>query len=182
MNGNRIFFLRAGSDQDYFEVQVPLNFAGWKKISVSQTDRNKDSVMDGWAANTPGTIVVSSGNPSLQQVGQLTAGVYAKGAEVAPVAARHLFLNEIHVANPVTRVGTASKIQADFEVLGWGTFGLKHRAIDRNFQTPTSVVSNQDNTEDPSYLNLTRLAWFPMSFSLNRHVTVTPNTVQTGNL
>jgi hypothetical protein len=176
---NQVFFLRAGSDQDYFEVQQPLNFTGWKKIRVEQSDRNGDSVMDGWKSNTPGTVVVSSGNPSLQQVGQLVAGVYAKPGTTA---AGTLFLNEIHLAEPVTRVGTASKIQADFELQGWGALGLKHRAIDRNFQTPTSVVANQDNTEDASYLNLTRLAWFPMSFSINRHITDTPSTVQTGDL
>ena len=181
LSGNRVFFLRAGSDRDYFEVRVPVNFTGWKKIRVKQTDRNNDSVMDDWSADIPGTVVVSSGNPSLQQVGQLVAGVYST-AGAAPVAARHIFLNEIHVAEPVTRVGTANKIQADFEAPGWGTFGVKHRSIDRNFQTPTSVVSNQDNIEDASYLNLTRLAWFPMSFSINRHITDTPSTVQTGNL
>ncbi len=178
-SGNRVFFLRAGSDQDYFEVQVPITFTGWRKISIEQTDRNGDSVMDGWKADTPGTVIVSSGNPSLQQVGQLVAGVYSRAA---PTTDGTLFLNEIHVAQPVTRVGTANKLQADFEAPGWGSFGFKHRSIDRNFQTPTSVVSNQDNTEDATYLNLTRLAWFPMSFSLNRHITDTPSTVQTGNL
>ncbi|MBI2789616.1 MAG: hypothetical protein HYX59_13135 [Elusimicrobia bacterium] len=177
--GNKVFFLRAGSDRDYFEVQVPITFTGWKKIRVKQTDRNGDSVMDGWKADVPGSVVVSSGNPSLQQVGQLVAGIYNRAGATVDGA---VFLNEIHVANPVTRVGTAKKVQADFEAPGWGTFGLKHRSIDRNFQTPTSVVSNQDNTEDASYLNLTRLAWFPMTFSINRHITDTPSTVQTGNL
>ena len=177
--GNQIFFLRAGSDQDYFEVRVPITFNGWRKIRVKQVDRNKDSVMDVWHADIPGTVVVSSGNPSLQQVGQLVAGVMSR-TNANPAGA--VFVNEIHVAQPVTRVGTAQKIQADFETPGWGTFGIKHRAIDRNFQTPTSVVSNQDNTEDSSYLNLTRLAWFPMNFNIHRHIRDTPSTVQTGNL
>jgi len=179
VTGNQVFFMRAGSDQDYFEVRVPITFNGWKKIRVKQTDRNKDSVMDDWTADIPGTVIVSSGNPSLQQVGQLVAGIYNTGG---PAASGSIFLNEIHVAEPVTRVGTAKKIQADFETPGWGTFGLKHRSIDRNFQTPTSVVANQDKIEDSSYLNLTRLAWFPMSFNINRFITDTPSTVQTGDL
>lgn len=182
LSGNRVFFLRAGSDRDYFEARVPINFTGWRKIRIEQADRNGDSVMDSWAVNSPGVVIISSGSPSLQQIGQLTVGMYGKAGAPGAVAARHIFLNEIHVDDPVTRVGTASKIQADFEAAGWGTFGVKHRAIDRNFQTPTSVVSNQDNIEDASYLNLTRLAWFPMSFSINRHITDTPSTVETGNL
>ncbi|MDD5301904.1 MAG: hypothetical protein PHS14_02260 [Elusimicrobia bacterium] len=177
--GDHVFFLRAGADQDYFEVQVPITFNGWKKVRVEQTSRSNNSVMDGWKSATPGTVVVSSGNPSLQQVSELVAGVYSK---TNANQAGAVFLNEIHLAEPVTRVGTANKIQADFELAGWGALGLKHRAIDRNFQTPTSVVANQDNTEDASYLSLTRLAWFPMSFSINRHITDTPSTVQTGNL
>ncbi len=181
LSGNRVFFLRAGADQDYFEVQVPINFTGWKKIRVEQADLNKDSVMDLWKADTAGTSVISKGNPNLQQVASLTAGIFSK-AGLAPLPSRHIFLNEIHVAEPVTRTGSANKIQADFESPGWATFGLKHRAIDRNFQTPTSVVSSQDNIEDSSYLNLTRLAWFPMNFSINRRITDTPSTVQTGTL
>ncbi len=178
--GNHIAFLRAGSDVDFFEVRIPITFTGWRRVRLEQTDRNGDSVMDGWTADTPGNaVVVSSGNPSLQQVNHLVAGLYSR---TNANQAGAIWINEIHVAEPVTRVGTAKKMQADFEAPGWGTFGLKHRSIDRNFQTPTSVVSNQDNREDSAYLNLTRLAWFPMTFSINRHITDTPSTVQTGQL
>ena len=179
--GNRTFFFRAGSSADFFEMRVPITFTGWRKFRIKQVDRNNDSVMDSWQAETGGSVIVSSGNPSLQQVNELLAGVYntAAAAFVGPGA---VYLNEIHVAEPVTRVGSANKIQADFESPGWATFGLKHRAIDRNFQTPTSVVSNQDNTEDSAYLNFTRLAWFPMTFNLTRQMTDTPSTVQTGQL
>ncbi|MEK7384073.1 MAG: hypothetical protein AAB262_12420, partial [Elusimicrobiota bacterium] len=178
--GNQVFFLRAGNDVNYFEVQVPLDFTGWRKIRVRQTDRSGNSVMSGWASDTPGTVIVSSGNPTLQQVGALTAGVYARTG-ISQSRGR-VFLNEIHVAQPVTRIGTAHKIAADIELKGWGTAGYKQRAIDRNFQTPTSVVSNQDKRDDNGYLNLTRLSWFPMSFTLSRSLTDTPSTVQTGNL
>ncbi|OGR48264.1 MAG: hypothetical protein A2X37_05610 [Elusimicrobia bacterium GWA2_66_18] len=178
-SGNQVFFLRAGTDFNFFEVQVPLNFIGWKKIRVRQVDRAGNSVMNDWVSDTPGTVIVSSGNPSLQQFGALTAGIYARTG-ASPDG--RVYLNEIHVAEPVTRVGTAHKIQADFEYKDWGTAGYKQRAIDRNFQTPTSVVSNQDKREDNGYLNLTRLSWFPMSFSLSRSLTDTPSTVQTGNL
>jgi len=179
--GGQVFFLRAGSDQNFFEVRVPLNFVGWKKIRVKQVDRAGNSIMDYWTADTPGTLVISSGSPTLQQVGALTAGVYLHSALAAKSRGR-VYLNEIHVAEPVTRVGNAHKIQADVEMRGWGTAGYKQRYIDRNFQTPTSVVSNQDKREDNGYLNLTRLSWFPMSFTLSRSITDTPSTVDTGNL
>ncbi|MBI4349566.1 MAG: hypothetical protein HY553_22210, partial [Elusimicrobia bacterium] len=50
------------------------------------------------------------------------------------------------------------------------------------YQTPTTVVSNQDNRQDTAYLNFIRLAWFPMQFNLARTITDTPNVAQTGDL
>ncbi len=179
LTGSTTFFLRVGSDQNFFEVRVPLKFSGWKKIRVHQNDPG-NGVMNSWSADSPATIVVSSGNPSLQQVGEIVAGVYGGPGITKTQGA--VFLNEIHLAEPVVRVGQAHKLQADVEYQGWGTFGFKQKAIDRNFQTPTSVVSNQDKRDDNAYLNLTRLNWMPLSMTVSRSVTDTPSTVNTGDL
>jgi hypothetical protein len=177
---NHTFFLRVGNDTNFFEVQVPLSFTGWRKIALQQTDSNNDNIMDGWKTDVPGAVVVSSGNASLQQVAQITAGV-RKTAGATETRGR-IYLNEIHVSEPVVRVGTAKKFEMNYDLPGWGSFGAKHRSIDRNFQTPTSVVSNQDNRQDSGYLNFTRIQFFPLAFSLSRAITETPSTVQTGNL
>lgn len=176
---NQLFFLRVGSDQNFFEVRVPRNFSGWRRITVKQTDPG-NGVMNNWAADTPGTVIVSSGAPSLQQVSAITAGLY--GRQGITQSQGTMFLNEIYLSEPVTRVGTAHKLQADVEYAGWGNFGFKQRAIDRNFQTPTSVVSNQDKRDDNAYLNFTRLPWMPITMTISRSVTETPNTIQTGSL
>ena len=180
-SGHQTFFLRAGSDQSYFEVRVPLNFHGWKKVSVSQTDSG-NGVMTGWAADTPGTVILSTGAPSLQQVSELVAGVYDDSDTAVSPSTGTVYLNEIYLSQPVTRVGQAHKLQADFQYQGWGTFGFKERYIDRNFQTPTSVVSNQDKRDQSAYLNLTRLSWMPLTMNVSRSVTDTPSTVKTGDL
>ncbi|MDE2491134.1 MAG: hypothetical protein KGM24_09815 [Elusimicrobia bacterium] len=182
--GDQTFFLRAGTDQNYWEVQVPLTFAGWKKITVNQTDPG-NGVMNGWTSGTPGTVVVSSGAPSLQQVGELVAGLYASTSPAHPSLAESsgtVYLDEIYLSQPVQRVGQAHDLQADFQYLGWGTFGFKDRSLDRNFQTPTSVVSNQDNRSDSAYLNLTRVSWMPVTMNVTRLVTDTPSTINTGDL
>lgn len=184
-NTDHTFFLRVGNDTNFFEVRVPLIFAGWKKIRIEQVDTNGDSIMDDWrvaGGNPAGTVIISSGVPSLSQVAQIVAGVQQTANATPGVTGGRVYLNEIHLAEPVTRVGDARKLSADFEYTGWGTFGAKYRDIDRNFQTPTSVVSNQDNRQDSAYLNLTRLSYLPMTFNLSRVVTETPSTVQTGQL
>lgn len=196
------FFLRVGNDQNFWEIDVPINFVGWKKIRVYQQDTGHNAVANAWSlvqgdSYPPGTVIRSSGTPSLQQVAEIVAGVRRTGSSESgqsntpgvtsptPAATNTsgiVYLNEIHVAQPLPRVGTAEKLAADFEMPGWATFGMKYRSIDRNFQTPTSVVSNQDNEQDNAYLNLTRLPYFPMTFNLSRVVTDTPNTAQTGSL
>lgn len=177
-----VFQVRAGNDTNFFQAEIPLNFSGWRLVSIEQTDNNGDNIMDGWKADSPNVVVTSSGAPSLQQVAQLQAVVRRVANNAGANAGGAVFFNEIHVADPVTRIGTAKKFEANFELPGWGTFGGKHRAVDRNFQTPTSVVSNQDNRLDSGYLNLTRLSFFPMTFNLQRAITNTPSVAQTGSL
>ncbi|MFA6031102.1 MAG: hypothetical protein WC969_14700 [Elusimicrobiota bacterium] len=183
IDGSKTFFLRAGSDKDYFEVKVPINFSGWKKVVIRQVDSGGQQIADSWqVGDAPsGTVVFSTGNPSLQQIPQITAGVYSTANDASSNAGT-LWLDEIHVAEPITRVGTAQKIQADFTVPAWGSFGFKHRFMDRHYQTPTTVVSNQDNRQDNAYLNLDRISFLPLRFALSRIITVTPNANATGNL
>ncbi|MBI5245291.1 MAG: hypothetical protein HY922_16635 [Elusimicrobia bacterium] len=179
-NVDKTFFLRAGSDKDYFEIQVPLAFTGWQKIVAEQADINNDQIPDIWRVGQgPGaTVVVSTGRPNLQQIAVLTAGVYSSGATTTAGA---LWLDEIHLADPIKQTGQAQKLQADFTIPGWGTLGAKHRFVDRRYQTPTTVVSNQDNRQENAYLNLDRLSFLPMHFTLARTITVTPNTNAVGD-
>lgn len=180
------FFLRVGDDSDFWEVDVPLNFQGWKKIFVTQLDSAHNSVADTWQVGYPGTVVISSGVPNLQAVGEIVAGVrrnsVAPGTPDATPTAGTLWLDEIYLSQPLQRVGNAAAVSASFEIPGWATFGGKYRSVDRNFETPTSVISNQDNLSETGFLNYTRISYFPMAFNLSRTVTVTPQTSATGQL
>ena len=168
--GGKIFFLRAGNDTNFFEVRVPLNFSGWKKIRVEQIDRNGDSIADAWRSVTPGTVIVSSGAASLQAVGQLQVGV--RNVTATPQTSGILYVNEIFVSQPVIRVGTAIKLDMNFEVPGWATFGAKHRSVDRNFRRrPPSVEPGQPAGERLPELH--RLSYLPMTFNLSRVITET---------
>ncbi len=180
--GNRVFFLRVGSDANFFEVRIPIDFVGWRRFTIDQIDTTGGQIATGWTIGdhaTPRTVVFSTGAPNLQQVGSLIAGLYT-GAGVPTKGA--VFLNEIYLADPITRIGTAQKIQLDFDVPGWMSFGGKYRSVDRNYMTPTTVISNQDNRQDTAYLNFVRLPFFPMNFTVARQIIQTPNVAQTGDL
>lgn len=173
-----VFYLLAGDLNNYFKASVPLDFTGWRLITIAQEDLNQDGVPDIWAPASSGVTVTSSGTPSLQQVPQFIAGLTATDA------AGHdgtVYFNELHVAKPLTRVGNARKVEGAFEIPGWFSFGGKHRFVDRNFQTPVTAISNQDNESQSGYFNLTRLSFFPVNVTAARQITVTPNTLVTGS-
>jgi hypothetical protein len=176
------FFMQVGDDNNYFRADVPfnsLNSPGWKLITIEQVDLNKDGVPDIWMNGSNYTVNISSkGSPGLGQVPQITMGVAVTDGSLHTGT---VYINEIHVAEPMVRVGNARKVEGSFEIPGWGSFGGKHRYVDRNFQTPVTAITNQDNEQQTGYLNITRLAFLPMSFTGARQLIVTPNTSATGS-
>ena len=177
-NAGASFYLKAGDGNNYFKASVPLNFTGWKLITLDQEDITGDEIPDVWTSGTFGVTVSSSGAPSLQQIPQFIAGVEATDSSAHTGT---VYFNELHVAKPLTRVGNARKVEGAFEIPGWISFGGKHRFMDRSFQTPVTAISNQDNEQQTGYLNISRLAFFPMNFTAARQITVTPNTLVTGS-
>lgn len=175
------FFLRVGNENDYHEISIPLdasNAPGWKLYTIEQADLTGNEIPDVWLNASNYTVTISSkGKPNLQQVGMIIAGV--RSTDAGPHSGT-VWLNEIYVAKPRVLVGNARKIQGDFDIAGWARFGGKYRYVDRNFQTPVTVVSNQDNEQNSGYLDFSRIKFFPMSFNISRQITTTPNTRFTG--
>jgi hypothetical protein len=172
------FRLQAGDENNYFRAEVPLDFNGWRLITIDQTDMNKDGIPEIWVNGSNYKVTISSrGTPSLQQVPELIMGIAVNdgGAHSGTV-----YVNEIHVASPLTRVGNARKVEGSFEIPGWINFGGKHRLMDKNFETPVTAISNQDNEQQTGYLNITRLSFLPLSFTAARQIVTTPNTAATG--
>ncbi|MEI7481103.1 MAG: hypothetical protein WCK75_02005 [Elusimicrobiota bacterium] len=175
---NADFFLQLGDENNNFRAEVPLDFTGWRLITIDQLDLNKDGIPERWVNGSNYTVTISSkGSPSLQQVPQIILGVAAKGGTTQNGT---VYVNEIHVAKPLTRVGNARKVEGSFEIPGWVNFGGKHRYMDRNFQTPVTAIANQDNEQQTGYLNITRLAFLPLNFTAARQMVTTPNTAITG--
>jgi hypothetical protein len=172
------FYIKAGDENSYFKASVPLDFTGWKLVTIAQTDLTGDKIPDVWTAVTPGVEISSRGAPSLQQVPEFIIGIEATdgGSHAGTV-----YLDELHLADPITRTGNARKVEAAFEVPGWMSFGGKERYVERSFQTPVTAITNQDNEQQTGYLNISRLGFFPLSATASRQTTETPNTLATGS-
>ena len=177
INNGASFVIKAGDLNNYFKASVPLNFTGWRLITIGQEDVTGDKIPDIWVPSTPGVDVSSRGTPSLQQVPQFIVGVEDTDGTGDTGT---VYFNELHVASPLTRIGNARKVEGAFEIPGWFSFGGKHRFMDRSFQTPVTAIANQDNEQQTGYLNITRLSFFPVNVTAARQITVTPNTLTTG--
>jgi hypothetical protein len=172
---NENFFFQAGSDTDYFQFSIPVNWTGWREVYIKQVTPGGSQLPNNWqndpANITPG-IVTISGSPNLTAIGQLRFGIQKT---TSGQSSGQVWIDELHGADVITRVGNAGKLQADFDLAGWGSFGGVVRDIDPNFQTIESAVTNQARHEQKSYLTLTRLPWFPMKFTQGYLRTETPN-------
>ena len=174
------FRLQIGDENNYFRAEVPMSPTdlSWKLITIDQVDLNGDGIPDIWVngCNYP-VKITSKGSPSLQQVSQIIMGVSASDA--IPQSGT-VYVDEIYVSKPLTRTGNARKVEGSFEVPGWFNFGGKHRYVDKNFQTPVTAISNQDNEQQTGYLNINRLSFLPMNFTAAHQLVTTPNTAVTG--
>jgi len=176
--GNIIF--RAGSDTDYLEYSYPIDDQhltpnAWTELTIQQIGGTRPNT---WAPGNAGGVVTQVGNPNLTSVAEMKFGVTDPNATPGTISGE-IWIDELHGSDVITRIGYATSFKSDFELYGWGTFGANAKNIDRNFETFTSAITNQDRHEQNEYFNLTRLTWLPMKFTgLQRH-TITPviNTV-----
>jgi hypothetical protein len=169
-----------GSETDYFQYTRPIGedtTSAWVLETLQIIDRNNDGSADFISSEVAGSSVTMVGSPSLTRIGQFKIGIQNTG--VAPLSSV-LWVNEIHVAGSRTRVGNARRFAADGKWGTWGTFGGTFRNVDRDFQTLTSPVVNQDRQEYSGYGNLSKFRFMPLSGKFSRSKTITPAVLQTG--
>lgn len=165
------FLFRAGSDTDYWQFSYPIDSLPadeWLEIKINQIGSVRPNA---WVSGTPGGTVTSVGNPNLSSIAQLKYGIDNPNTSTIT---GELWIDEVYGSDVISRVGYASSFKTGFDLYGWGNLTGGARNIDRNFETFTSAITNQDRHEQTATLNLTRLAWFPMAFTgMERH-TITP--------
>lgn len=172
-------FVQFGTETDYFEYSRPLgsDARGWVLDSLRIVDRNDDGTPETIQSDVFGSSVTVVGNPTLSRVGQFKVGLRnPTGGNINGV----LWFNEIHVSGARTRIGNARRFSADGKWGNWGTFGGSFRNVDRNFQTLTSPVVNQDRQEISGYGSFSKFSFLPLSARYAHTKTVTPAVLQTG--
>ncbi len=175
-NQGSILVFRAGTDTDYLEFDYPIDNLppnAWTELTINQIGGTRPN---NWASGTAGGSIQVVGSPNLSSVAEMKFGV--TNPKTSTISGE-IWIDELHGSDVITRIGYATSLKSDFEIYGWGTFGAGANNIDRNFETFTSAITNQDRHEQNAYLNLTRLSWFPIKFTGLQSHTITPpiNTV-----
>ena len=191
-NAGSEFFMKVGTDTNYDKITVPLDFDGWRLISVKMKDKDGNGIADTFedASDSSYGVRVTSvrapgGVMNFKKVSMIMAGVEKttddSGAFVGGGSSGSVWLNTIHLAEGVTTEGEAYKVDGAVRLNGWGSAGAKYRYMDNNFETPLTVAKNQEVTEEEYFLKVTRIKEFPMQATFNRSTTVTPNITDTSN-
>ncbi|PKN00955.1 MAG: hypothetical protein CVU77_07520 [Elusimicrobia bacterium HGW-Elusimicrobia-1] len=178
------FFLQAGNEANYFEFSIPVEWTGWKVLTIEQADKNRDGKPDVWESLEPGSAVRVVGSPALNNISQLKTGLRSAG-----VAAGEIWINEIYVEDTYKKGGIAYRYNADLGIPGWANLGGRQKWVDRNFETFTGGLANQDRLEESAYFNMPQfwlfkprhLNWInmPLNTSFAKTVTVTPSVIDT---
>lgn len=196
VNADDVFFIQVGNDTSYYEYRIPLdpNYLGlldpvhtngWYLITINQIDLTKDGKPDMWSFESssatthpsiPGSLTRVVGSPSFQSINQIKTGVVVK-----PSKSGEIWLNEIHVNSSWIKQGHAWRLNGDFNLQSWATFGGKRKFMDRNFETFSAAITNRDYLEDTAYVNLTRIPFLPVNYSIGSTKTKTPSVLQNQN-
>jgi len=170
-------FLQVGSETDYQQATIDMSNVpaapNWKLVSIKQADLNSDGTPDTWISDDPTVVVTQVGAaPNLTQVAQIKIGVLN---DTAAEISHQVWIDEIHVAEPHNRIGHAKRYSFDSTWAKWMDFGGSYRSVDRNWQTPTTAITNQDSTQSNAFFNLNRISFMPMTFKTTHEVSVTPS-------
>ena len=172
------FFLKVGTQQNYDKITVPVDYNGWRLISVKMVDTNGDGATDAFenVSDPDYNVQVESvrapnGLVNFREVSLILAGVEKSNATGS---SGEVWLNVIHLADAIKLVGDAYKGDVVVRLDEWGSAGAKYVHKDSNFETPLSVSKQQKTTQEEYFVKMTRIKEFPMQANLMRSTVTTP--------
>ena len=173
------FVLKVGTESNYDKVIVPTNFDGWRLISLKMVDSNGDGIADTLQDVSDASYGVevsqkrtSNGILNFQEISMILAGVQQQAGTSGNQG--EVWLNVIHLADSITKDGTAYKGDVVVKMDGWGSAGAKYKYQDSNFETPLAVSKNQEITQQEYFVKVDRVKEFPMQANLTKSTVTTP--------
>ncbi len=173
---NSTFFFKMGSDTNYTQIDIDLNYTGWRLYKFVMVDLNGDNIPDELQniSDYSGVIVSKLGNINLQEIGLMKVGVKkTNGAGIDDVG--EVWFNEIHMTESVISTGNAYLARVNVEYKDYIEFKSAFRGKDKEFETPMTVASDQDQQEQDYWLRYSKIETFPITLGYNTTSYATPN-------
>lgn len=173
---NSTFFFKLGSDSNYSQINVDLNYDGWRLYKFSMVDINGDNIPDELVdiSDYSGVTIEKQGYVNFKEVGLLKAGVKKTNGGGADDSGE-VWFNEIHQNESDVLTGDAYLARVNFEYNDYIEFKSAFRGKDKEFETPMNVASNQDQAEQDYLLKYSKVEHFPITVGYNKTSYTTPD-------
>lgn len=167
-----IFFFRFGTETDYYEYCQELKSTGkWSAETIDFGEFEKMLRANQSTATVNSATYRLNGSPKRTNIMQIKIGIYNSSTDTIK---SELWVNEIFLDKVEKVVGEAKKIESNFEIPNWLSFGGKYKEINDKFQPLTPVIFGQKMVEQNAYLNFVRIRFLPLNFTFSRKDTETP--------
>lgn len=155
--GEKLYIRIGGSDSDYYEYSQPITWVGWQLVSI----------------DLPQGFTGRVGAPNLANISFIRLGL------IGNATSGEIWLDEMHLTDPVEDKGLAHKFTLDTTYTDWGTANATYRNVDDKFAVIGVPKVNQDITSRSVSAYINKVKILPTKFSWDKTTTITPTTFRT---
>ncbi|MEW6608397.1 MAG: carbohydrate binding domain-containing protein [bacterium] len=169
------FFIRFGlNENNYFGYTLPVDFTGWRLISINLDDfKNKlISVIEEEkrkGSNTPPYNYTelpygyeAKNNPTFDNIKWLSMGV--ENTSTTQSISGEIYVNEIHLSEAKESNGMARKVAINTKFKDYLSLDWSEKVIDGEFECIGRAPQNDDTTRQDLTLNFTRIKFLPLKY------------------
>ena len=150
----------------FYTYSLPIDFKGWRLITISLEDVDGDGHPDGLEFN-------EDKEPSISNIGEILVGI--SNNTQFPLSGE-VWVNEIHLSDPYVRSGWARRFNLSTDLMSIFSLRAGYAKQDKDFENSagqtgrTSMRSYGYSTSNYDYnvdTELRLVSWLPMNFSVS---------------
>jgi len=175
------FLIRFGGDENnYFGFTLPIDFLGWKLISIDLDDFKKELIYlieEGkkTGTNTPPYNYTqvpfgyeAKNNPSFENIKWISLGI--ENLSTTQSIAGEIYVNDIHLAQARKSEGLARKVSINTKFKDYLSIDLNEKIIDGEFESLGRAPQNDNTQRQEVNVNFTKIKFLPLSYQWSKDI------------